>query len=87
MYYIETSVGKIEFQSELDNCSITLEKGDYGKPVYHGIEPQNSELFNKFLDLYNFYRIYVVGSVNGLFLKIELLDGFYGSPEYKIYRE
>ena len=87
MNYIETSVGTIEFESELDGCYIGLEHGDHGKTVYHGINPVNPEAFNKFLEMFDFTSMNVVNTVNGPFLKISLSDGYYGSPEYKIYKE
>ena len=77
MHYIETSIGRVEFLSKLnDNCYIADD-----------IEPQNKEIFDKFLDMYDFYEIIIINTVNGWFMKISLNDGHYGIPEYKIYTE
>ena len=83
MKYIETSVGRIEFESNLDeHCIVTKYNGEN---LTIGIDPKDFVLYDKFLDLYAFALMKVVNTSNGPFLTIELDDPYYGDPEYKIY--
>ena len=84
-YYIETSIGRIEFKSSLEPLE-TMDKCFINHSETHGIIPQDLTLFKKFLtDLYNWHYISISWTLNGYFMNIHLSDDYYGSPEYKVF--
>jgi hypothetical protein len=88
-YYIETSVGRIYFESDnltdVDITIITSKKDGEDKNFKH-IKFDDIELFNKFEKMYRYESMFIDNTDNGYFLHVYLMDGYYGSPEYKIFK-
>lgn len=80
-YYIETSLGTIYFDS--DNIEKLVIIANYNRDI---TKIENTNMKTNLLEkLYDWDRIRVKNTINGLFVVVELSDGYYGSPEYKIY--
>lgn len=84
-YYIETSVGNVEFTTteSLEECKMSV----YDKEKFKTIIPKDTIMFGKFLDMYGWNSISFVKTDYGYFMNIELDDGYYGSPEYKVHNK
>src|SRR5436190_378434 len=100
MYHIETSIGRLYFES--DNLSLVRMDKKWVKEVEDNdivIKPVNDaysvircvnikftdkKLASKFMSGFVGEPM-IENTTNGYFLEINLDDGFYGTPEYKIF--
>jgi hypothetical protein len=85
MYFIESSVGRLYFKSDNLEEIMYRSRNDTYTPTH--IEFVDARVLKKFLRLYDMEVITSATTRYGVFLFVQVSDGSYGTPEYKIYSE
>lgn len=83
MNFIQTPIATLYFESS--NPLKIIMKKEFLNYTFDNIKWTNLIHFKKFSSLYDWDKMYVKNTDNGLFLYIHLDDPAYGEPCFKIY--